>query len=161
MMWRPQAGTPVERSGLLRRMHDEHALLAELLRALADAAHRGDTAAMTTLFNQIDKPLRDHLTLEDETILPPFSEADPAQALVLRDQHARIRRRLEDLGIALELHTLRAGMVDDFIELLYAHAVREERAMYAWLELALPLAEQHQLFSWIMGRLEDRLERPG
>jgi hypothetical protein len=141
----------------LSGMHQDHVAIARKLRELAEHAHRGDAAAIHASFEALERALADHLAYEDDRLLPRFAEADPNEAAALRDEHARIRRRLEDLGIALELHTLRAGMIDDFIDLLYRHAVREERALYAWSERALPVAERHELFSWVLARLEDRL----
>jgi hypothetical protein len=143
--------------GPLRALHEDHLAMARELRELAEHAHCGHAAAMRSTFVMVEKALRDHLALEDDKLLPRFADVDPGEAAALREEHARIRRRLDDLGIALELHTLRAGMIDDFIDLLYRHAVREERALYAWSEQALPIAERHGMFSWLLSRLDERL----
>jgi hemerythrin-like domain-containing protein len=153
-----QIATETPRSaGLLRGMHDDHVAMAGTLRELAEQAHQGDAAAMRTTFDALERAVSDHLDCEDARLLPRFADVDPEEAAGLREEHMRIRRRLMDLGIALELHTLRAGMIDDFIDLLYRHAVREERALYAWTERALPIAERHALFSGVLAQLEDRL----
>jgi hypothetical protein len=155
------AGCEDKPAGVLRGMHEDHVAIAGALRQLAEDAHRGDVAAMRATFDAVDEALRGHLAYEDDRLLPRFADADASEAAALRDEHARIRRRLDDLGIALELHSLRAEMIDDFIDLLYRHAVREERALYAWSERALPVAERHALFSSVLARLEDRLAHQG
>jgi hemerythrin-like domain-containing protein len=159
MMPRTGANGASDGESPLRSLHDEHVAMAAALRELAEHAHRGDAPAMRSAFVHLEKALRDHLALEDDKLLPRFGEVNPSEAVALRGEHARIRRRLDDLGIALELHTLRAEMIDDFIDLLYRHAVREERALYAWSEQALPIAERHSLFSSLLGRLDERLAR--
>jgi hypothetical protein len=125
-----------ERGNLLRRLHEEHDAQTAMLRELGAAAHRGDIAAMTSVFPRLEKATRDQLSLEGEELLPRYFETHAADAAKLRKQHARIRRRLNDLGLALELHALRSDMVDDFIDLLSRHYSWEDGLLNAWPERA-------------------------
>lgn len=145
--------------GVLRAMHDDHVELSRALADLADLAREGEVSALRAAFVVVEAELRRHLAFEEEQLLPRFAEAYPAEAALLREEHGRIRRRLDDIGLALELHSLRAGMVDDFVALLRDHAEREQRLLYDWSDGALRPPERHALFHWALGRLEARLAR--
>ncbi len=55
---------------------------------------------------------------------------------VLRD-HEAIRAALDELGLQVELHTLRKETVDAFLALLRAHAAREDATLYRAADEAL------------------------
>jgi hypothetical protein len=144
---------------VLRAMHDDHVELSRALSDLAELARGGEAAAVRAAFVVVEAELRRHLAFEEEQLLPRFAEGYPAEAALLREEHQRIRRRLDELGIALELHSLRADMVDELTAQLRDHAQREERLFYDWSDGALRPPERHALFHWAIGRLEARLAR--
>ncbi len=143
--------------GVLRAMREDHELLARALSDFAELSRGAGAAAVGQAFCALETGLLAYLAMEDTRLLPGFGDRFPEEAEALHEEHARIRRRLEDLGIALELHSLRADMIDDFIDLLRAHAEREERLLYAWSEHVLSMSERHALFSWLLARLEGRM----
>jgi hypothetical protein len=145
-----------EPGSILKDIHEEHAAIANSVRDLARAAHLGDAAAMVIAFGEVDRKICHHLACGDDELLPRLVDCEPSEVAVLMEQHARIHRQLDDLGLALDLHALRAGMVDDFLELVSEHAVCEEHVVFDWAKRTVPAAEQHALFNWVMGRLEER-----
>ena len=48
------------------------------------------------------------------------------------DEHARLRGRLVELAIDLDLHCLKPDVVSAFVDELRSHAAREELLLYPW-----------------------------
>jgi hemerythrin-like domain-containing protein len=144
--------------GTLRRaLSEDHRTLEASFKKLLDQAHRDDREGIASAFTAMEAGLKTHLEMEEREILPLFAQMHADDAVRIREEHGYIRRRLEDLGIAIELHALRADMVEDFATLLRAHAAHEDKVMYEWSESALPSGEKRALLHWILARLEERL----
>jgi hypothetical protein len=67
---------------------------------------------------------------EERLLLPLLEASDPAAVARIRLEHARIRDSLTELGVAVELHTVRESHIRELIELLTAHAKHEDAALY-------------------------------
>lgn len=113
-------------------LHGSHRHLEEAGKRLSDAVAANDRVEMMSLWRELEGQLLAHLEAEERYVLPAFAHADAAEAMALLRQHGRIRERLLELGVAVELHHLRAHMLDEFALMLQAHAEREERLMYTW-----------------------------
>ena len=61
-----------------------------------------------------------------------FSRSEPKEAREILDEHARLRGRLVELAIDLDLHCLRPETVSAFVDELRSHAAREELLLYPW-----------------------------
>jgi hemerythrin-like domain-containing protein len=133
---------------VLTRDHERLERLFEELCAAFDADARADAAVLWTEF---DAALRVHMDLEERFILPAFSATEPHEAAALLDEHERIRAQLDELGVGVDLHLLRAEVVSEFTAALRRHAERENALMYRWADHALP--------SWQRDAVSERVRR--
>src|SRR4029079_5605875 len=108
----------------------DHQRLEELMDGLLEDVHRGDWSVCQTTWTRFERQLIQHLEAEETFLLPTFEREYPDETTALRAQHANIRRLLADMGVRVELHTLREEHVRRFIESLQAHAAREEELLY-------------------------------
>jgi surfactin synthase thioesterase subunit len=146
-------------ASLLRAMHADHVELEQALSDLSTYAHTGESEPMRMAFSIVERELREHIEAEELLVLSRFAGVHLADAVQLRQDHALILERLENLGVALDLHNLRAEMVDAFVALLRAHAAHEERVLYKWADNFLPPPQKHALFNWLLARFDERLAR--
>lgn len=111
---------------------DDHAHLERLFHEVVASARAGDPAGLRADWRRFESELSSHLDLEENEILPGFARQHQAEAQGIREEHDRIRATLIELGVALELHCLRAEQVEEFISILRRHARREEGVLYPW-----------------------------
>jgi len=120
---------------LKRLLVEDHALLERQLAQLAQAVEADDCPAdLLECWTRFEAGLRDHLDTEERCLFPAAGPEHREQVEGLRAEHRRIRHTLQELGVALELHTLRKPSVDELITFLREHAEREKQTLYAWLE---------------------------
>ena len=100
----------------------------------ACAANAPDIAVAWAKF---DRGLRAHLEAEERFVFPAFVRVDRDAALGLLREHGEIREQLLELGVAVDLHLLRAEASQAFMVALRAHAAREEALMYRWADKQL------------------------
>lgn len=86
------------------------------------------------LWNELDAGLSGHMDFEERVIFPPFKLLHLREAEALLVEHERIRSLLTELGMGVDLHMIRAEVVNDFVGLLRNHARREDALMYHWVE---------------------------
>jgi hemerythrin superfamily protein len=110
----------------------EHAHLEGLFAALVAGSRCEEPGALRARWAQFEEELTAHLALEETQILPAFAREYPEEARGILEEHRRIRTMLEELGVDLELNSLRAERVAAFIGDLRAHAQREENLLYSW-----------------------------
>jgi Hemerythrin HHE cation binding domain len=103
-------------------------LLAEL-RALVLA---DDPRGLRPFWTAFERELRDHLAAEETCLLPAFGETHANKARSLRQDHAQIKDLLEEIGMRIDLHLVRAKAVDHLIDVLREHTRREDAWMDAW-----------------------------
>lgn len=125
---------PIPSETLRARLGTEHAQIEELLVQLIDAFDSGDRDIATTAFTAFERRLSEHLALEDELLLPEFARFDAAEAEDLAAEHRIIRQRVEELGIADNLHMSRANAIRELVDMLRGHAHREDVGLYAWAD---------------------------
>jgi hypothetical protein len=94
---------------------------------------------------------------EERFVLPLFAHIDLAEARELLRQHGRIREQLLELGIAVDLHYIRFERSQDFVQLLLAHADREERLLYRWADERLTPATIEAVKSRMVAESRDHL----
>lgn len=130
----------------LREDHERlDKLFADLLAAFrADA--REDAAR---LWNEFDMGLRHHMEIEERHIFPAFSNVNAPEAAALLGEHERIRARLLELGIGVDLHLTRDYQVEEFVRDLRFHAAREDALMYQWAQRELHTDVRSNLRSWL------------
>jgi hypothetical protein len=109
--------------------HDLEAHFQRLMARCQD----GDPIELRCEWSLFERELADHLELEERELIPRFRRDRPADAAQICHEHDQIRLGLTELGLALDLHALRAEAVQNFLDLLRAHARREEALFYPWV----------------------------
>ncbi len=120
-------------------LRHEHAMLDRLCDDLVNRAESDDWRECDAVWDDLGRVLEAHMSLEEATLLPVFGAEGPEQARLvdrLRREHRDIRRTVERFGIAVQLHTLRADDVREFVEALRRHAALEDSSLYAWADRA-------------------------
>jgi len=101
------------------------------------------------LWTELDHGLAAHMEAEERYVLPVFARVDPDEAVALLREHGEIRQQLLELGVAVDLHSIRFEQSRRFIAALRAHADREDRLLYRWaderLDRSLIAAAHHHL----------------
>jgi hypothetical protein len=146
---------------LLATMHDDHATLEHALSEVLERAYEDDQEELRAAFRALECELRAHLELEERALLPRFALVSPAETEHIRADHELIRARLDALGLALDLRSLRAHDLSDFVALLRAHALREEKILYVWADAALTESERSPIVKWLAARIEARARKLG
>ena len=118
-----------------QRFLGDHAALERRLSRLGNAVDANDSSAdLGKIWSGFEADLLEHLASEERDLFPIATSEHRAEVEALRDEHQQIRRALAELGICVELHTLRKQAVDELIEFLRRHAAREEHSLYEWAE---------------------------
>ena len=117
-----------------RSLHHDHTRLDRLFDKLVRACSMGEREQLDSLWKRFERGLRRHFKFEEREILPHFRRTQPEEAAELEREHAELLAKLDQFGVAVDLHLLRADMVAQFVAELRAHAVHEDRVLYAWLD---------------------------
>ena len=119
-------------AGVRAAMMADHAGIATLFDDVVAAFRSGDRDEAAAMFAQFEQRLEAHLALEDQLLLPPLRAAHPDEVAALAEDHRKIRARLAELGVGVDLHFTRASWVAAFVDSLRAHAQREDALLYRW-----------------------------
>ena len=111
---------------------EHHRRLDDRLNHLMTRAEGGDPGQLDAAWTAFETELLRHMDLEEVELLPAFAEHDPDEARALLDEHAALRAAMNEIGMTLQLHCLRAEAVADLARRLKAHAAREDAALYTW-----------------------------
>ena len=132
----PQASTspPTTTTEVKARLLSDHRALAELLKQLTCALEGANPPTLAEQWARFEQNLRDHLDTEESCLFPLVASAHRDEIEQLRTEHQHIRRALSELGVAVELHTLRKASADELIVYLEQHALREDHSLYQWLD---------------------------
>jgi hypothetical protein len=117
-----------------RRLAEQHRQLEKVFQGLVCGCVSEDPIALRRRWCTFERELLEHMQEEEQRWLPAFSIKYPAEAEELRREHQEIRTTLNELGVALDLHALRAETGEAFINKLRTHAAREDRRLYLWIE---------------------------
>ena len=117
-----------------KRLLSDHNALEELLTQLTGAIEGANPPALCEQWARFEQDLGDHLDTEERWLFPLVASAHRDAIEELRVEHQYIRRALSELGLAVELHTLRKASVDELIVYLQRHALREDHSLYEWLD---------------------------
>jgi hemerythrin superfamily protein len=128
----------------------DHARIETLLERAAASVREDCRADAEARWDELESALLSHFDAEELYVIPELSRVSPKEASDLVAEHARIRAELGKLGIAFELHCIRADMVDAFCATLREHAAHEEALMYPLVEEGL----EHATLQRLLRRLE-------
>ena len=114
-------------------LHEHHQDLEAHFQRLMARCQDGDPIELRCEWSLFERELTEHMELEEKELIPRFRRGRPAEGAQICREHDEIRVGLAELGIALDLHALRAEAVQEFLDLLRAHARREEALFYPWV----------------------------
>ena len=132
---------------------DHHRGLETLYNDLLADALSDDHRALLARWRRFESALEAHFLAEEELLLPRYAEVAPAETERLRADHGRIRQRIAQLGVDVELHQVRAGAIRILIDELRRHAFREEATLYRWAAGWLDEERRWKLESWLVRSL--------
>jgi hemerythrin superfamily protein len=121
-------------SSLEGMLAGDHHRLDSAFQAIVTRAQGGDDQQLQAEWLIFQRALLGHLDAEERHLIPALAKDRPGEARTLLEDHENIRTRLLHLGIDLDLHCLRAELVEAFVEALRAHARREENIFYPWVD---------------------------
>jgi hemerythrin superfamily protein len=109
-----------------------HREIEDACLAIMSAAFADEPRDLTLRWRVIERELLAHMATEEQQLLPAFARAEPEIAQALRVEHDRLREMAFELGVAIQLHAVRAEQLQAFVDALRAHAGREELSLYPW-----------------------------
>lgn len=112
------------------RLTKDHQELDAILRCLAQDARAPMPGALQATWATFEAKLCRHMEAEERFLLPLLEASDPDEVARIRLEHAHIRNALAELGVAVELHTIRESKISELISLIEAHASHENAALY-------------------------------
>ncbi len=130
----------------------DHKAIERNLTDLANAVEGADSPTILAVFRRVERGLRAHTDGEEHYLFPHFEEQHPETIRELREEHERFRRRLDELMVQTELHTLRKESIDDLVAQLRAHAAKENRTLYAWADDSPPKEPRDGLYAFLAER---------
>lgn len=120
-------------------LQEDHRKIETLLDRLIAAIPAGDREAYRKVWAKTEAALLTHLDVEEMFVLPELRNAHGAEVDRLRHEHDGIRRELGELGLAVNLHTIRGERIESFCAALREHAEREESLAYIDAERRLSI----------------------
>ena len=142
-----EAGTPNPPIGRILDQH--HREIEDACLAILSAGFADQPRDLTQCWSDIEHQLLDHMAAEEHLLFPAYQRADPENAQDLRDQHAVLRQRAFEIGVAIQLHTIRCEQLQQFVAELRAHARNEEASLYRWADRYLGEDSHHRLRDWL------------
>lgn len=115
------------------------------------AAIEANDPELRRRWNRVEAELLAHMDAEERFVLPSFAHVDLAESTGLLREHGRLRERMLELGVAIDLHYVRIPMCMELVELLRAHAYREQKILYRWVATSL----HPELLRATVHRIED------
>jgi hemerythrin-like domain-containing protein len=109
---------------------EDHKRIDALLDRLLAVVRADDREASEKVWKQVEASLLKHFDVEEMFVFPAVREGHSAEIDGLRREHDAMRRRLGELGLALELHTLRCDAIESLCAALREHAEREDALAY-------------------------------
>lgn len=139
------AGVLDETAGAGDLLRQDHARLEGVYEELLAAYERGEWALVRARFDVFDAALRAHMTDEERDVLPAFRAVHAREADELAGEHDELRRELDAFGLRLDLHAAPLAEARTLIERVRAHAAREEKLLYPWMNEQLTPRAVHGL----------------
>lgn len=132
-------------TALIDKLHEAHDEIEAMTRGVIASIRDDDRDVMHDDFAVLERRLLDHMSWEEMYLLPAYEKDYPESATKIRAQHADFRRRLGEIGLAIDLHSVRAEHFEELAARLGAHAEAEE-VMYSTIAGRLP-EEQEEAIS--------------
>lgn len=140
-------------NAIATRLTRDHAELDALLTCLVQDAEAPSPGALEATWDVFECRLTHHMEAEERFLLPLVEVSNPAEVARTRKEHIQIRDMLAELGLAIELHAIRASDILKLSELLRAHAKHEDEALYQLAGDKAAVAVGHGIFDSLKAAL--------
>ncbi|MGF1465839.1 MAG: hemerythrin domain-containing protein [Sandaracinaceae bacterium] len=144
-------------SSLRQHFMEDHQRLEAAMDRLMDAAEGATSDVVVEAWRELEAGLQAHLRAEEESMFPLVR--DEALLAEMRTEHERIRRDLDELGLEVELHTIRRDKVDEFLERLRTHSAHEETTLYRLADEAMDEPSRRTLLERLRDMVQERLRQ--
>jgi hemerythrin len=112
---------------------DDHRAIAELVNDVSEAARANvDTRTLVAMWSRLTAMIEAHFRIEEQVVLPALAASHPEEVDALMLEHGELRKALDEISTAVQLHQVRADALEAFLHRLAAHAEREDRWIYRW-----------------------------
>ncbi len=137
----------------------DHRRLDALFERLLDAFEADDQIEIRRIWGLLEPALIAHLEAEEQHLLPAFGRVHEEAARELRSDHEAFRKRLAELGAALDIHIVRADAARAFIAALRDHARKEDGLLYAWADENVDASKKARLLERLASAAYERAGR--
>jgi hypothetical protein len=152
---------PAPMTQLQTRLAKDHAEIHALLECLAQDVDAPPCGALAATWAELEARLLRHMDTEELYLLPLLEASHPAEVEHTRADHARIRELVAELGVAIELHTVRKPAVMQLVELLQRHAAHEDAALYDLAGARASVSIERRVFAALKGTVQSALGASG
>ncbi len=124
-------------ASLADQLRDEHREMEQWFGYVVEEARGGDWRACWDAWHPFVSLVERHMQFEERKLFPILSTQGPDRARLaneLRDEHEKLRERLLEISIDIELKVTNVEHVAQIVEDLRHHAARENDAFYPWVE---------------------------
>lgn len=131
------APIPAPRASNAEHLRSDHVEFSDRFADVCGRARTGDWRDLDDVWGGFSRAVREHLAFEEHELFAAYAERDAdnhARVERLRTEHDEIRRRLDELGIEIQLKCIRASTIDAFVALMKRHAETENTYLYPWAE---------------------------
>lgn len=132
-----------------KHMFADHSRLMALFQVLTDTTEGADAPTIAQMWSEFERGLEAHMAAEERHLFPLLEQTDPAEVRALRAEHDEVRKRVADLGVRTDLHTLRMEAVEELIDELRAHANRENDLLYRRADELMSPEARRKAIEWL------------
>lgn len=133
----PAAHRPPEQTAVsAASLREQHVVCERLFQDLVNRAESNDWHACDEIWDEFSSVLEEHMTYEESRLFPKLAAGDEERLISqrLREDHAAFRHALAEMGVAIEIHSVRLTGVEDLVGRLRAHAALEDRCLYPFAD---------------------------
>ena len=141
-------------------LEEDHRRIYALLDHLVACVRSDDRDAEVEGWTRTEMALLQHMNVEEMFVLPALMPGHVKEVEALLRDHAALRRELGVIGLALDLHSVRAEAIEAFCARLREHAEREESLAYLQAEQRLPVNVVRAIVDRLARAAATRRRRP-
>ena len=112
----------------------DHRRLEAMIIPLLEALEANERDEMRRLWGLLEGGLNAHFEAEERHAIPLLMATRPRDGQALIAEHKHLRRRLSELGMDIDLGSIRLESVRGFVDELQAHARHEDALLYQWCD---------------------------
>jgi hypothetical protein len=130
-------------------LDQHHREIEEACLGLLGAGPTDERSELVRPWREIGHKLYNHMMAEEHFLFPAYQHDEPENAQQLREQHARLRELAFEIGVAVELQTIRMEQLQAFVAALRAHGRLEEASLYRWADRHVPDDARHRMHDYL------------